>query len=75
LNPLAERTCFSQARSDLGAATAGKAAVFGGGCSGGSSGGGGLGGGCLKPSAVVDVLRPSEKDTKLAQKLANFSLF
>ena len=50
---------LSQARSDLGAATAGGAAVFGGGCSKGSSAGGGTGGSCVGPSAVIDILRPS----------------
>ena len=54
---------LSQARSDLGAASAGGAAVFGGGCSGGSSGGGKTGGSCVKPSAVIDIIRPSRTDT------------
>ena len=50
---------LSQARSDFAAASAGGAAVFGGGCSKGSSQGGKTGGGCNGVSAVIDIFRPS----------------
>ena len=50
---------LSVPRTDLGAATAGGAAVFGGGCSKGSSGGGKTGGSCVSPSAAIDILRPA----------------
>lgn len=50
---------LSEARSDLGAAAAGGVVAFGGGCARGSSGGGKTGGSCVSPSAVIDILRPS----------------
>jgi hypothetical protein len=56
---------FSQPRSDLGAASAGGVAVFGGGCAGGSSAGGKTGGSCVHPSAVIDILRPSRADSNV----------